>query len=798
MSLTDDFDKVCAELELVKVQLAQANKDALRLRSILEVLPDHIMLLDVDGVILDINHTVPDLTIKDVIGTPIFQYMSEDTHAEAANCLQSVWETGHSSSYKTQYHSKDGGSQFFETKVVLNRESGERFALLAESRDITPLHQALGKLQIQTEALGRSQELANIGSWDLEIESGTLAWTDQVFRIFGLSPSEFQATYEAFLEAIHPDDRDMVNEAYTLAVENKTPYDIVHRVLRPDGGVRVVRETSRDILGPSGNVIRSMGIVHDITEQHNAQKALEEKERFLSTLVANIPGMVYRCRNLPDWPMEYLSPGCLELTGYSPSEFLEPAKRTFSSIIHSDDRERVWSAVQKAIDKTTFYEIIFRIKTAGGEDRWLWERGRGIYDENGELQALEGFVTDYSTIKNEEQSRLDLERKIMKSQKLESLGLMAGGIAHDFNNLLTIVLGNAALALQDLPATSPVQSYLEKIELASHRASDLAMQMLAYSGNSLFVVEDICINELLVELTQMMEISISRTGSLDLNLVEDVPSFEGDITQIRQVVMNLISNAGEAVEDQHGTIRIDSGSMLCDRDFLDRSCASHLMMYEDPIPEGRYVFIEVTDTGSGMDQTTLDKIFDPFFTTKFTGRGLGLAATLGIIRGHKGTLKVNSELGKGTTFKVLFPSRELVVQPETTPDQQSADENWQGEGLVLLADDEDMVRELGGMLLERLGFKVIMVADGLAATREFEKHADEISLVLLDLTMPVLNGKEAFHKIIKIKPDAKVILCTGFSENESVDWLKGGALSGYLQKPFSYDDLCQEVKRVLG
>ncbi len=755
------------------------------------------MLLDVDGIILDINHAAAGLTIEGVIGTPIFQYMDEDNSASAASCLKSVWETGQPASYETTFQVKEGVVQFFETKVALFEENGARVGLLAESRDITVLHQTMSDYKTQTEALNQSQQLANIGSWDLETATGNLSWSDQVYEIFGLSSAEFKATYEAFLESIHPDDREMVNKAYSEAVANKTLYDVVHRVLRPDGSVRVVRETSRDLLDSSGEVERSLGIVHDITDQHTIQKALEEKERFLSTLVANVPGLVYRCLNSPDWPMEYLSPGCFELTGYHPSELMVPSSRTFSSIIHPEDSQKLWADVQKALDDKVFFELTYRIITAQGKERWVWERGQGIYDQQGEVLAIEGFLTDYSKIKFEQKNRLDLERKVMENQKLESLGLMAGGIAHDFNNLLTIILGNANLALEDILPTSPVRDYLRKIEIASQRASDLAYQMLAYSGHSQFVIEAIDINDLLLEMTQMMEISISRTGSLAMELGDDLPRFEGDVTQVRQVVMNLISNASESVEDLHATIKVSSGSMWCDRAYLDGVCATHLMRYEDPVAEGQYVFFEVTDTGSGMDSEILDRIFDPFFTTKFTGRGLGLAATLGIIRGHRGTLLVTSKPGMGTTFKVLFPSSEKKSSSTSTSESECTDKTWLGSGLVLYADDEVLVRDLGQAMLVRMGFEVIAVPDGKEAVRQFKNHAEEIALVLLDLTMPHMNGVEAFREISAHNPETKVILCSGFTENEANLDEVGAKFSGYLHKPFTMAELLREIKKVL-
>ncbi len=653
------------------------------------------------------------------------------------------------------------------------------------------------ELKTQLDALNRSQEFAQIGSWDFEVATEKLSWSDQVFRIFGLSPVNFQVTYEAFLDAVHPSDRAMVKETYNDAIGSETPYDVIHRILRPDGSVRTVRETSQDIQDSSGATVRSMGIVHDITEQNATQKELEEKERFLSTLLANIPGMVYRCKNHPDWPMEYLSEGCYAVTGYAPADLMGGGNRSYNSIIHPDDSSKIWQTIQDALENKSPFEITYRIIKASGEERWLWERGQAVFDDEDNLIALEGFITDYSTIKNEHQVRLNLERKILENQKLESLGLMAGGIAHDFNNLLSIIMGNNSLVLDELSPVSPLREYLNNVEIASQRAADLAQQMLAYSGKSQFVVENININELLLELTQMMEISISRTGSLELELGNDIPDIVGDVTQIRQVIMNLISNASEASVENHAAIKVKSGYIWCDRNYLETTCGTELMRYDDPIPEGQYTFIEVEDSGSGMDQAILDRIFEPFFSTKFTGRGLGLAATLGIIRAHKGTLQVNSKRGCGTTFKVLFPAGNLKTNRGRSIGKSSQEASWQGSGLVLLADDEMMVRKLTKTMLEKIGFEVITAENGLDAVRQFKKRADEISLVLLDLTMPVMNGQEAFQEIIALNPEAKVILCSGYSELDLNHNLEAGKFVGSLHKPFSIKEMRQLIKQVL-
>ena len=292
----------------------------------------------------------------------------------------------------------------------------------------------------------------------------------------------------------------------------------------------------------------------------------------------------------------------------------------------------------------------------------------------------------------EEQHKLEIQ--MQQVQKLESLGILAGGIAHDFNNLLTVILGHANLALADLSPESPARENLLEIDNASRRAAELCRQMLAYSGRGRFVVKPINLSRLAQELTHMLQVSISKKAILRCDFEENPPFIEADPAQVRQVVMNLVINASEAISSKEGIISISTGSMQCDRTYLRESYP-----IKSP-PPGKYVYIEVLDTGCGMDSKTLPKIFDPFFTTKFTGRGLGLAAVIGIIRQHKGAIKITSEPGKGSTFRVLFPASSNT---DTHMEAEAPPELWRGSGTILVVDDEAEVLNVVKIMLERQG-----------------------------------------------------------------------------------------------
>ena len=400
-------------------------------------------------------------------------------------------------------------------------------------------------------------------------------------------------------------------------------------------------------------------------------------------------------------------------------------------------------------------------------------------------------VTDITERKSAENKRLQLERQMQETQKLESLGVLAGGIAHDFNNLLTVILGNASLALDELPPTSAAGDNLKAIEHTALRAAELCRQMLAYSGKGRFVIEAVELGALIQDMVSLLKASISKKAMLHLNLAESLPSLRGDPSQIRQIVMNLVINASEALGEHAGTITLATGLLEASPEPL---AGIHL---DEPLAEGPYVWLEVSDTGCGMDPETRRRIFEPFFTTKFTGRGLGLSAVLGIVRGHQGALKVQSEPGKGTSFKVLFPAapQEVPTPPRSGEPKPGL---WKGAGTILLVDDEESVRTMGRRMLERSGFQVLTAADGRAALEIYRARRGEIALVLLDLTMPDLDGEETFHELRQIDPNVRVVMSSGYTESEIIPRFAGQGLTGFLQKPYTTAALMECLRGSLG
>ncbi|MEE9384045.1 MAG: response regulator [Nannocystaceae bacterium] len=385
-----------------------------------------------------------------------------------------------------------------------------------------------------------------------------------------------------------------------------------------------------------------------------------------------------------------------------------------------------------------------------------------------------------------ERRRVAVEARLVQSQKLESLGLLAGGVAHDFNNILLGIQGNCSLAIRQAPDDSPLRAYLEDIDVATQRAADLADQMLAYSGKGRFVVRTLDVNDLVRETVLLAQASISKNVRVHIDVCEDALPVRCDGTQVRQVVMNLILNGSEATTGPGGRVRLTTG-----RQDIDAAYLRTVTLGQD-VGEGTYVFVEVSDNGCGMHPDTVAMIFDPFYTTKFTGRGLGLAAVQGIVRGHLGALRVYSEVGEGTSVRLLFPEgRETSSRLNPVA---SSDVEWKGRGLVLVVDDEPALCRAMSRMLELMGFEVLTAPDGVAALGLYRRRAAQMAVVLLDMTMPGLSGEQVFREMRVIDPKVPVILMSGYNEQDATSRFAGEGLAGFLQKPFRYDALLDMVR----
>ncbi len=538
-------------------------------------------------------------------------------------------------------------------------------------------------------------------------------------------------------------------------------------------------------------VTRRAALVEQLVQDRTRE--VIESRRELAGFVHALPGMAFRGRYDDKFTLFYVSEGSTALTGYAPEDFLA-GRIHLRDLVHPDDLVRVRNATRAAVNASRPLEVEYRIRTREAGEKWVLSRGRGRHAETEaeSFNYFEGLVIDITAQKRTEQERLGLERKLLESQKLESLGLLAGGVAHDFNNLLTGILGNANLARLTLPSGSSVHSHLHAIETASLRAAELCRQMLAYAGKGRFVVEPVDLSGLAEGLVPLLKISVGHRAELRLKLTPKLPPVMADATQLRQIVMNLVLNAADATSGRTGTITITSGVVHADLAFLARCSAG-----ADCAP-GDYVFLEVRDNGVGMTPEVRAKIFDPFFTTKFAGRGLGLAAALGIVRSHQGALQVESTPGEGSSFRLLLP-------PAATPDAKPAapcapaPSDWRRTGVALLIDDEEPVRQVGAEILASFGLTPRIAADGETGLAIFRENPAAIDVVLLDLVMPGLNGEQTLEQLRAMRREVRVLLVSGFTEGELLRRFgpERGRLA-FLSKPFTREALADKLRELLG
>ena len=512
------------------------------------------------------------------------------------------------------------------------------------------LQESEEQLKLQEKIHNKAEEIAHIGSWHFDISKNILSWSDETYRIFGLNPQEFQATYEAFLAAVHPEDREMVNKTYSNAINNNnTPYECTHRIIRPDGTVRIVYEKSSDIVDETGRVIHSFGMVHDITEQKQAE---EDKKR--------------------------------------------------------------------------------------------------------------------------------LEQQIQLNRKLESLGILAGGIAHDFNNMLAAIMGNASLALVDIDPVNQAYDKIKEIIKASEKAKDLTQQLLTFSRGGFPVRRATSIADLIRETAQFM----LRGTKIVYNFQHDEDLWAVDIDrgQISQVIQNLVVNSVQAMPEG-GKIGIKA------QNFTMNNTAPL------PLPEGRYVKLQVVDQGEGIPEEELAKIFDPYYSTKTHGTGLGLTIVYSIIRNHDGHISVESIIGKNTTFTIYLPASLEKIEPATASEAN----NMSGSGRVLVMDDDETIRKMVASMLDMLGFEVALARDGREAIDLYLDHMKSgkpFSALILDLTVPGgIGGQEAIKEILQHDPEARAFVSSGYSDGPVMANYRDYGFVGAIPKPYKLQDLNVIMKK---
>ncbi|HWQ09728.1 MAG TPA: response regulator, partial [Holophaga sp.] len=523
---------------------------------------------------------------------------------------------------------------------------------------------------------------------------------------------------------------------------------------------------------------RTLSLRQELLERRRVEESLRQSEERYRMLTEQNHDLV--CELDADGRFSYVNPNYVSITGRTTADMIGwPALDP--ELFDSDDLARVAGMWPSIATVGTRISLDYRLRNpATGEWHWFDTRTSAFLNSAGETRVV--FVSRDVT----ERRRTD--DLLRQAQKLESLGLLAGGIAHDFNNLLTAILGNLNLAQNSLSELSPAVRYLGNVEKTVIKASDLTKQLLAYSGKGRFVVASVNINQVVQEMTHLLQVSIPKKIALRYRLAPDPPAVEADVAQLQQVVMNLVTNASDAIGDQDGTITISTTTQELDEAYITSTFPTQA------ITPGAYVVLEVGDTGCGMPPEVLARIFDPFFTTKVSGRGLGLSAMLGILRGHRAGLKIYTEPGRGSIFKLFFKAHAQASRPQREHAPHPAEIFT---GTVLLVDDEPSILESTSTALGVMGFNVLTAKDGQEAVDLLAAQAGTVDLVIMDLTMPRMDGGAAFRAMRRLHPSLPVILCSGYSEQESIQDLLGKNLTAFLQKPYPLEALRKTVRFAL-
>jgi PAS domain S-box-containing protein len=540
--------------------------------------------------------------------------------------------------------------------------------------------------------------------------------------------------------------------------------------------------TLTPVIDGENNVVGVLGLSNDVTPRKTAEEALKESEAlFRSQFEFGNIGIAITSVN-KGWLR--VNRRLCEMFGYSEEELRQ---KTWSEMTYPEDLARDVEQFNRVLNgEIETYELDKRfIRKDGG----ILSTHLTVSCYRNPDRSVKFFIASFLDITERikaEEARVEMERRLLHSQKLESLGVLAGGIAHDFNNLLAAIIGNLDIALTNIPEDSSAREDIEQALLASERATELTRQMLAYSGKGHFAIRQISLNEIIHQNADIFKAIIPKTITVNLELADTISLIVADQGQVQQVIMNLITNASEAIGPNPGVITIKTGAGEYGQDYLNKSSL------EIKPPAGRYVFVEISDTGCGMDEETKHRLFEPFFTTKFTGRGLGMSAVSGIVSGHQGAIIIDSATGKGTTIRVLFPAYDISrtsLNAKSISPKPTAGQIRFPSGKILIVDDEEIVRKYTAAVVKRLGFETMVAANGEEALRLFRKNPNEFICVILDLTMPIMDGLTTFLELKKLNADQKVILLSGYSEKDATCRFEGRGLSGFLQKPFRLEEL---------
>lgn len=552
------------------------------------------------------------------------------------------------------------------------------------------------------------------------------------------------------------------------------------RTLHTADGPTACEMTASPLRNAEGEIIAGIEVCRDISSRKRWEKALRESERKLTSLLAALPGMAYRSRNDSDRTMEFVSEGCLDLTGYPGDALVKNREMTYGALIHPGDRDAARERIRDAVHENRIYELNYRIITANGTIRWVWEKGSGVCSPEGNVIALEGFICDVTEHKT-------LEAKLVHAQKMEAVGELSGGVAHEFNNIVNVIMGFASLMEPAIDKESAAFHYLQQIVTAAERAAVLTGSLLAFSRKNPMKLQPVNLIEVLGRIRKLLKVLIRENIELEVGNRDTELWVMADTGQLEQVLVNLATNAADAMP-AGGRITVSVDATMIDDDYLQAHGVGE---------PGIYAQLTFSDTGHGMDEKTRQKVFHPFFSTKEVGKGtgLGLSIIYGIIQQHRGFISCHSEIGRGTTFTIYLPLVNAIPgEIEAVPREAPI---LSGHETLLLAEDDPQLRNLVKTLLEDQGYSIIEAFDGDDAITKFRQNHDAIALSIVDVIMPKKNGREVYEEITRIKAGSKILFTSGYPRDvfEKTYILQENL--DFMAKPFVAAELLEKIRHVL-
>ena len=663
--------------------------------------------------------------------------------------------------------------------LVLDHGNQPKY-FVAVVEDIGEKIQAERALRDSERRLTLAQNAADLGVWDRDLRTNIIATSGQYDKLYGLSPGKRSLTYDEWLSMIHPQDREHVQELTRDTVERTHVWDAEFRVVWPDGSVHWLHGRGAVLVDNSGRPIRITGVNLDITERKRAAAALRESEERFRNMADTAPVMIWVSG--PDKLCTFFNKGWLAFTGRTLEHELGNG---WIASVHPDDVDRCVAIYSSSFDARRSFQMEYRLRRADGEYRWVLDSGVPRFEPGGAFAGYIGSGIDVTDLRR-------TQEEILTGQKLESLGVLAGGIAHDFNNLLGGILAEAELVELDLAAGMPAGEEITKIKSVAIRGAEIVRELMIYAGqDQARLREPVDLSRLVEEMLELLKVSISKHVALKIDLEQNLPAVLGNAPQIRQVVMNLVINASEAMGEQAGVIHVTASRVTRGRDKIVNNAAN--------LPSGEYVRLEVSDTGPGITEPTMAKIFDPFFTTKFAGRGLGLAVVQGIVRDHHGAIDVVSTAGQGATFQILLPctakraSRKIPNVPAASRSEQSGART----GTILLVEDEEVLRLATSKALRNRGYSVLEAGDGSAAMNMVRRLEVQIDAILLDVTLPGTSSREVFEEALRVRPKLKIILSSAYDRKTVDATFTGLRVTHFIRKPFQLRDLVAVLQAIL-